>query len=211
MLDKPPKDKIMESVEKEPIVNKYFNKLGLGIIFLLVSMIIGLVSLFKYEKQDSPETYGVNLAKQEAERLVVLPYPHQSFKNVESWTSDAIISAYSFDFNDFDEQVRKASYYFTPEGFSTYQNSLLANQIRETVLSKKIQIAIVPLDVPVFINQGSFGSTEFWRLRMPVLTSYFGGREPVIQRMSVEVLVLRVPAYQNHKGLAIAEFNMLPM
>lgn len=210
-LDKPQQDGIMESVNKEPVVKKYWFLLGMTFLCLLVSLVIGLMSLFFYTHQTSPETYAINLHEKTKQQLVVLPYPHQSFSNVSSWAIDAITSSYSFSFNDFDEQLKEIAYYYTPAGFVTFQNSLVANQIRESVVGNKLQISIVPTQDPVFVNMGTFGSTEFWRIRVPVLTSYFGGREPVVQRMLVEILVLRVPSYQNHKGLAIAEFNMTPM
>lgn len=210
-LDKPLDDGIMDSINKEPIVKKYWFQLGFSIMALLITIVLGVFSFLKYEYQDAPETHAVNLEKKTSERLVVLPYPHQSFANVGSWALEAITSAYSFDFNDYDKQVNRAAYYFTAEGYSQYLNALTLNGIRESVIGKKLQISIVPLQDPVFVNMGSFGNTEFWRIRVPTLTSYFGGKDPVIQKMLVEVLVLRVPAYKNHKGLAIAEFNMTPM
>ena len=61
---------------------------------------------------------------------------------------------------------------------------------------------------PVLINGGSVGDLEFWRLRVPVLISYLGGKEIVTAQKMVETLVVRVPAYKNEKGLAISEFIM---
>lgn len=210
-LDKPIDDSLLQSMEKEPSVGKYWFKLGMSIIFLLACVLIGGIAMVRYDLQGAPETHAVNVSKKTSEQIIVLPYPHQSFSNVSNWAIDAVTSAYSFDFTDFDKQVQEAGYYFTSDGFQSYKDALTINGVRQSVIDKKLQVSIVPMQDPVFVNMGSFGGTEFWRIRIPVLISAFGGKEPQTQKMQVEILVLRVPSYQNHKGLAIAQFNMTPV
>lgn len=212
-LVKTPQDGITDKIEKEPIVMKQWNHLGGAILFIFLTIIFSLISiLFSNVKTEiSPLTYKVDFQEMTQEEINVLPFPHQSFKNVSAWLQDAVSTAYSFDFLNYDQQVRNVSYYFTDLGYETYLNALAANNIRESVVGSRLQISLIPLQDPVMINGGIFGTTEFWRFRMPVLISYYGGNKPIINRVMIEVLVLRVPAYKNYKGLSIAEFNMAPM
>jgi intracellular multiplication protein IcmL len=122
---------------------------------------------------------------------------------------EAIQTSYSFDFVNFDQQIEKAAYYFTPAGYDMFLKSLKENNVKEDLLKNKIQVSLLPLQKPVYINGGNFGNKEFWRYRLPVLVSYYNGNKPVLKKMKIEVLILRVPAYENPKGLAIAEFNMM--
>ena len=82
------------------------------------------------------------------------------------------------------------------------------NSFISEIINKKIQVSLVTTREPVLINRGKFGTTEFLRFRAPVSISYFGGAKPIIQNQIVEILVLRVPAHQSPKGLAIAQYNM---
>lgn len=208
-LDKPLSDKISDSIDKEPFTKKYWFQLGATIICLLLTVLLSIISIFKYDSSIAPVTYGVNLKEKTiSQPLNIIPYPHQSFKNVSSWIIDAVTAAYSFDFSQYDNQLNKASYYFTPDGYQTYLTALNINKVRDNVVGKKLQISIVPMQNPVLINGGAFGNTTFWRFKMPVMVSYYGGKEAIVQRTMIELLVLRVPSYQNYKGLAIAEFNM---
>lgn len=210
-LDKPVNDGLSDRIDSEPIVAKYWFNLGATIVCLIIACLFGTFSILTYDNKEAPITFSVNKKTNVKEELILLPYPHQSFKNISEWIVDAVTASYSFDFRNYDKQVEKAGYYFTPDGYRTYLNALIITKVKQSVIDKKLEISIIPLQNPVLINGGSFGSTEFWRFQLPVRVSYYGGKEPVIQSLNVEVLVLRVPTYQNYKGLSIAEFNMVPI
>lgn len=208
---KHPKDSLNEQIEKEPIVKKQFMFIGVSLVCLLITFLFTLLSTFLSDKTGAPIAYKVDLKEMTQEEINILPYPHQSLKNVSGWLQDAASAAYSFDFLNYDKQVRRASYYFTDLGYQTYLTALKANKVEENVVGSRLQISLVPLQDPILINSGFFGNTDFWRFKMPVLVSYYGGSKPVIEKVMIEMLVLRVPAYKNHKGLSIAEFNMSPV
>ena len=210
-LDKPHQDGLMDRLEKEPIVQKYWFNMGASICLTFGMILAGSYSLLKHDTQDSPISYVVDTKAGTAKRIQPVPYPQQSLKNVSAWLLDAVSAAYALDFANYDDQIQKAGYYFTAGGYTSYLNSLIANKIGQTIKTKKLEIGVVPLQDPVLVNGGSFGSTEFWRFKIPVLVSYYGGKDPLIMKEMVEILVLRVPGYENYKGLAIAEFNMAPI
>lgn len=203
-----PEDSLKERLDKEPIVKKYWFNLGLSIILSLTTVIIGTIVIFQRQKHPPPVTHAYNLSKNTMEQVITLPYPHQSIKNLAGWLNDAMTTAYAFDFNHIDEQIGNAEYYFTATGYSMYLRALESSGVRDKVINGKLQITLVPIQDPILINAGSVGDTEFWRFRVPILTSYYGGKDPVLQKNLVEVLIIRVPAYKNQKGLAITEFNM---
>lgn len=213
-LDPPNKDETFERISKEAISNKYWNLLGISMIALLMTMLIAGYTMFKLSEPSVPITFSIkkiNNTYTQPEQLITLPYPHQSYKNVSGWIVDAMQTIYTLSFDKFYDQVEQAEYYFTPDGYKTYINALKSNKLEEEIISKQLEIAIVPMQDPAYIGGGKFGDTEWWRYRVPSLASYYGGKEPVIQKYMIEILVIRVPSYQNHKGLAIAEFNMIPI
>lgn len=207
-IAKQPDDAIAERLEKEPIVNKYWINLGAALALSLATIGTGMLVILKRSHVNPPETNVVNLTKKTIQTVVTLPYPHQSFKNLSGWVVEAIRVSYGLKFSNIDEQIANAEYYFTPTGYAMYLRALEGSHLKADILSKKIEVAVVPIQNPVLINSGTVGDTEFWRLRLPILTSFYAGKDPVIQSNMVEVLVIRVPAYKNPKGLAITEFNI---
>jgi intracellular multiplication protein IcmL len=210
-LDNQPNDSIAERIEKEAISAKYWFNLGGAIFLSLATIVIGTYVLIQRKKHIPPQTNAINVTKNTIEQIQTLPFPHQSFKNISGWLNEAIAASYAFDFNHIEEQISDAEYYYTPTGYSMYLKAIESTHIKDEVLNKKLQIALVPIQDPILINSGTVGDTEFWRFRVPILTSYYAGKDPLIQKNMVEVLIIRVPAYKNQKGLAITEFNMSGM
>lgn len=211
MLDKVPEDSLTERINKDPVGKKYYFYLGGAILFSICFIMVSMLSITKFKNSVAPPTFMIKTESMEIEQIITLPFPHQSLKNVQSWLTDAIMTAYSFNFNTYHEQVAAAEFYFTPEGYATYVQSLRLNRIEEEVVGKNILISSIPIQDPILINAGMVGDTEFWRFRVPILVSYIGGKEVINEKFIVETLVLRVPAYQNHRALGIAEFNMTAM
>lgn len=206
-LDKPIEDENLERIEKEPLFSKYLMLLGLSIFLSILAMLLNFYSMTKREVIEAPIAVAEK-PNGEVEQIITIPYAHQSFKNLTSWVKDSITAIYTFDFNNFDKRVADAEYYFTRNGYSTYLNALELSGIKKDVLEKQIIVSIVPVGEPIMINSGMFGDTEFWRFRVPVMIAYLGGKNNINTKYTVEMLVLRVPSHENHKGLGISQLVM---
>lgn len=211
LIAQQPDDAIATKLQSEPIVSKYWINLGAALVLALATMSVGTLVLLKRSHVDPPESNIVNLQKKTIQTVVTLPYPHQSFKNLSGWVAEAIRVSYGLSFSKIDDQIADAEYYFTPTGYTMYLKALESSHFKADIVNKRLEVGVVPIQNPVLINSGTSGDTEFWRIRVPILTSFYAGEKPVIQNSMVEVLVIRVPAYKNPKGLAITEFNITPI
>lgn len=207
-------DALEERIEQETKVVQQINFLGYSIICTLLSILIMSFCIYKSTKFPPRPTFGVQSEKgfvkgnPYANPLITLPVPHQSLKNVSGWLLTALNTIYGVGFDNIDQKISDAEYFFTPEGYASYLKALDTSGFKEDIIKKKLKITLLATQDPVLINGGSVGDTEFWRLRVPVLISYLGGKEIVTAQKMIEVLVVRVPAYKNEKGLAISEFIM---
>lgn len=208
-------DAIEERIEQESKVNQQINFLGYSIICTFLAIFIMLFCIYKSSKIPPRPTFEVlsengmvtNPEKQ-IHNIVTLPVPHQSLQNVSGWLLTALNTIYGVGFDNIDEKIDEASYYFTPQGYSSYLKALDTSGFKQDIITKKLKITLLATQNPVLINGGSVDDLEFWRLRVPVLISYLGGRDIVTSQKMIEVLIVRVPAYKNEKGLAISEFIM---
>lgn len=213
-LDKVEQNGLSERINANPATKKYWLTLGGSIVLLSASMLINAVTIIK-RKDIEPATLRTVVMKDGQldtnnvkEVPITLPAAHSTFKNLTSWLTDAISETYTFGFTNFNEQVGKAEQYFTEDGYRSYLNALQINNTEKEIITKRIEVATIPLQTPVLINGGVFGNSEFWRFRVPVLVSIQGGKEPLVEQYMVEVLIIRVPSYISYKGIAIAEYNM---
>lgn len=212
-LDPYPQDELTERIEKEPGVAKYWYLLGGALVFSVVAMLVAGITVWKLRKPAYPPTYSVLMkdGQRVGQPVLIntLPYPHQSFRNIQAWVIDAISAAYSFDFYNFDQQVNNAGYYFTPDGYASYLRALRGADMEDKIKKQQLVVSIVPTRDPVEITWGGLGENYYWWIRVPVLVSYSGGKKPVLSAYKIELLVVRTPPHKNHRGLAIAQFNMI--
>lgn len=207
-------DAIEERIEQEIKVTQQINFLGYSIICTLLSVLIMAFCMYKSTKIPPRPTFAIQSEKGYVKGdpygnpLITLPVPHQSLNNVSGWLLTALNTIYGVGFDNIDQKIDDASYYFTADGYSSYLKAIETSGFKEDIIKKKLKITLLAMQNPVLINGGSVGDLEFWRLRVPVLISYLGGKEIVTAQKMIEVLVVRVPAYKNEKGLAISEFIM---
>jgi hypothetical protein len=214
VLDKVEQNGLSERIDSNPATKKYWLTLGGSIVLLSASMLINAVTIIK-RKDIEPATLRTVVMKDGQldtnnvkQVPITLPAAHSTFKNLTSWLTDAISETYTFGFTNYHEQVSKSEQYFTEDGYRSYLNALQINNTEKEIVTKRIEVATIPLQTPVLINGGIFGDSEFWRFRVPVLVSIQGGKAPIVEQYMVEVLIIRVPSYISYKGIAIAEYNM---
>lgn len=215
-IDPPLNDDIQEKIDNEPVVNKYYFYLGAYFICTLVVLAVLILMWTTFKKPIKPVVYGEEVVMKDGQmfdnhktsQLIGIDYPQESMKALQNWVVDALQNIYSFNFYNYDKQKEKASYFFTPEGYVSFQNALKTSGIENLVISKKLEVTILPTKDPAWIKSGKINSdTEFYKMRVPVLISYMGSGKPVEQKQLVDVYLVRVPSYVNHKGIAIAQIS----
>ena len=211
-LDPYPQDDLSERIEKEPGVSKSLYLLAGALVFSTLSMLLAGANMWKLRNPSYPLVYSVLMKDGQRagkpEEIDTLGYPHQSFRNVQGWVVDAIAASYSFDFYNFDQQVKNAEYYFTSGGYASYLRALRGVDMEGKIKKQQLVVSIVPTREPVATNSAGLGENYYWWVRVPVLVSYSGGKKPVLSNYNIDVLIVRTPPYKNHRGLAIAQFNM---
>jgi hypothetical protein len=216
LLDPPFQDETQEKIDKEPVVNKYYLFLGGYFVFFAVVVCALVLMWVTFKKPIKPAVYGEEVTMKDGQmydahktyQLIAIDYPQESMKALQNWVVDALQNIYSFNFYEYDKQKAKAAYFFTPEGYVSFDNALKTSGIEKLVLSKKLEVTILPTKDPAWIKSGKINSdTEFYKMRVPVLISYMGSGKPVEQKQIVDVYLVRVPSYENHKGLAIAQIS----
>ncbi len=226
-LDKPEDNDLLQRIEKEAVVDKYFTALGGTVISIVSIMILGIMAIYLYTEQAKipPKTYSVKLTKQEpikneagqlveqppkqvATQIISLSAPSHQLKNVISWLKEAIMASYSFSFQNYDKVVDESYYYFTADGYTTYLNALKMNKIKTTLDKDLMQISIIPVSEPILVNAQQFGETTRWLFRTEAVINYTTGNQTINDKYIVETLIVQVPPYKSIKGLGIAQYSL---
>lgn len=84
------------------------------------------------------------------------------------WVSEAVVSTYTFDFENFLKQQKEIAKYFTADGWINYTKAFEASKLPEMVKKHSYYVSSVPLFPPV-IKQIS---EQEWQASIPILVVY---------------------------------------
>lgn len=138
--------------------------------------------------------------------LVELKEPNLSDEAVLQWANQAAISAFTYDFLNYNEQLFAVSEFFTSEGWAQFVAAIRESNSVEVVESQKLTVQAVAMRPPIISKKGVVNGIYTWRIEMPLLLTYRSASEVEAKRNLLTLLVTRVPATESYKGIGISQF-----
>lgn len=170
-------------------------------IFAGIALLVA-VSVYMYMQKPVPVTF---LAANEwrVQPDIPLDQPYRTTPDILQWTSDAVLNMFIFDFNNYDNQLKEASQYFTADGWKVFSNHLNIHVNYTNVQTDKLFVSAVPLGTPSLLNQGVLSGRYAWWVQMPIQISYVNFERSSTEDLTLQLLVVRVPTLNNLNGLGI--------
>jgi intracellular multiplication protein IcmL len=140
---------------------------------------------------------------------VSLDKPYIPKPDLLQWVSNALPQAFTFDFINYDEELKKLEKYFTANGWNKY--SELANTLvnHNEILNKKLFVTASADGAPVILNQGIIDQSYAWWVQMPVNVRYSGVEgEAHESKFTIQVLLVRVSTLNNLDGISIENITL---
>lgn len=180
-----------------------FGKVVLLIISILFAIILlAAVSVYLHLNKPPPITFPVD-AEWRVQPEVPLDQPYLSTPDLLQWVSGAIMKAFVFDFNYYNEQLKTASQYFTPDGWKVFLNQLNIYANYNNVQAYKSFINATPSGAPFILQQGLLSGRYAWWVQMPIELSYASYTGTTKQTLTLQILVVRVSTLNNLTGVGI--------
>lgn len=180
-------------------------------IFLLAVIVIGFLTSVLIYLVKNP-TRPLYFVTDEVSRLIQdVPknVPNMSTNDVASWVSEAVETAFSYDFVNYRLQLQNAQKYFTDYGWQQYMKGLTqSNNLLALKQRKLVGIANV-VESPKLLVEGGLGGAYAWKFEIPVLMTYlippFDDKSKFQNPLLVTVVVQRQSILTSYKGLGIVQ------
>jgi intracellular multiplication protein IcmL len=180
---------------------------------LLISIVLNVVlGAFIYlQRLYQPKaTYFATNESGKLNELIPLDIPYVSQELLLSFADQAAVTAYSFDFLNYQQQLQQAKKYFTDVGFTNFMNALQASGNLKVIQDKHLVVKAVVTDVPVILKEGVLpGTNQYaWQVQIPMLVQYISASEKIQQPIVATILIVRVSTLETRQGIAIASFTI---
>ncbi len=175
--------------------------------FLLILVLIGMLVYFIKHP-----VHPIYFATDKVGRLMVEPplnQPNMSLQEVSDWATNAVQTAYSYDFMNYRSQLQGSQKYFTDFGWRQYMKGLQAsNNLLALTEHKMIVIAKVAAP-PKLLVQGILGGSYAWKFEIPVLVTYYNPPYDEKAKFSnpllITIVVQRKKLLESDQGLGIVQ------
>lgn len=184
------------------------------LVILALSMIINLLLVcglvYLFVNPPTPKYFATS-TNGRITPITPLNQPSQSDSAILQWASQAAISAFTYNFVNYRNELQAASEFFTPQGWREFLNALSSSNNLDAVRSKRLVVSAVLTQAPIIIEKGVMVRGAYsWRIQMPILVTYQSASEFSQQRNIVTMLITRVSTLNSPRGIGIAQFIVSP-
>lgn len=174
-------------------------------IFVLLLMVLGV--LYQVRTRPLPVFYAVSA---EGQRISLVPNkePNLLSDTILRWASKAAVTAYTFDFANYNAQLDAARPYFTDVGWNGFRNSITG--VINSVVQKQLFVNGVVSGPPVISNEGVLeGYGYAWRVQIPFLVTYQSANSTSRSSYTVIMTIVKIPTATNPQGIGVDQFVMM--
>jgi hypothetical protein len=119
------------------------------------------------------------------------------------WSNEAIVSTYTFNYQNFLDRQKDIAQYFTATGWINYTKAFNASQLPEAVKKNQYDVSAVATMPPQIKQLHS----NYWQAIMPVLVVYKNPQYTQKQTLEVTLEFTASPSGQGVRGLAITSLQ----
>jgi intracellular multiplication protein IcmL len=179
------------------------------LLMVLIVLLIAAIGLVMYQLFNRPLP-AFTAIDPERKEMTLSPYtePNLLPDTILRWASKAVITAYNFDWVNYEAQVGLSRPFFTDDGWDSFLNSI--NPVIANVRQGQLIVTGVVSGTPVISNHGALpGLGETWRVQIPFIVTYQAGSVLSPRNFMVTLNIVRIPTGRNPQAIGINEFYMV--
>lgn len=120
------------------------------------------------------------------------------------WANEAIVSAYSYNYNNLIARQKETARYFTSNAWIKYSQAQLKSGLMNSVKKNYYNVSAVATMPPTVKDKGTVQGQQTWEITMPILAVYKNPQYQQKQYLSVTLMVIKQAT--GERGLAITQF-----
>ena len=178
-------------------------------ISILMNIILAGILFFIIQNPPTPKYFATTI-NGEITEITPINQPNQSDASVLQWANQAAISAFTYNFVNYREELQASSGFFTPSGWREFLRALNDSNNLQAVTEKRLIVSAVATRAPIILEKGILSGAYSWRIQMPVLVTYQSASEFSQQNNIVTVLIRRISTLNSPRGIGISQFIVEP-
>lgn len=198
------------AMERNLFYRSAFEKVSKNIVVIGAVAVVSLaLNVAQYIWRPSPVYFAID-AQNRLVPITPMTRPHVSADRVISFARDAAMSAMTYDFANYKNQLAASSKLFTHDGFTNYLSALDATGTLGRIEKEQYVSVPAPTGAGVIAEEGDAGGFYRWVVEQPALLTLQGRGGIVIPtKVTLRIVVERMDTRDRPEGMAIARLQAL--
>lgn len=178
------------------------------VVGLQALVILGLTGFltFLISIQGSRDRYFAETSEGRVMQMVSLDSPNMGRSTLSNWAANAASQILTFGFNDTEERFTQSRLLFTPQGWESFRNILVASKLLDEMIATQQILTSVPESPPVLKREGLVGGVYTWEFEVKMLITFRAAGVKVERLKMVRMVIERQPTELNPSGVGINEW-----
>lgn len=188
-----------------------FNKVifALGLTFIIIALLVA-ASLYLFLAKPAPVYFGTD-EEWRVLKPVPLDQPYLTVAKLLQWSTDAITSAFTYDYTNYTAQQQMNKQYFTDNGWKKYLDILNKYATYTMIARTKTFVNGSAYGAPFIVSQGLLPIKVFaWWVQMPLKLQFSGYSRTYSQTLTFQIFIVRTSTLNNINGVAIDNLVIVP-
>ena len=172
----------------------------------LIALLLLVASMVMYQMTHRPKpTFAALQPDGKTMPLMSYDTPNLLPDTIIRFASKAAVTAYTFDFVNYNTQIPEVRRFFTDGGWSDFVAS--AQGLVTTIVKKQLIVSGVVSGTPVISDEEDVpGKGHLWRVQIPFLVTYLSPNTAIKRYYTLTLVIVSVPTSVNPQGIGIDQF-----
>lgn len=180
-----------------------FNKVIVALILSITAvLVIILTSFYLLTHKPAPVTFYTD-SDLRAFPLVPVTEPYVKQADLIQWVSEVLPQSFTFDFVDYQAQLKQLQQYYTPKGWAALTALLDKYANAGQIQTNKLFVNAGAGGTPTIPNQGLLEGHYGWWIQLPLNIYYSSLEKRLDASVTLQALVIRIPTANSLTGIAI--------
>lgn len=195
------------AVQKNNLYRDNYRR-ALSVLLVMIIICLAFSALLSYQIASTPKAkYYATTTTGNVIPLYSLSTPVVTNAYLLKWAALATRACYNLDFVHYPDQLKKASAYFTPSGWSALMAAMKGSGVLESLQKNKLYMDAVVSGPVVIVAEAIIHGRYSWRVQLPLLLTYTSANENRRAHFLVTMDIMRVPVLDAEKGIQINDFS----
>ncbi len=186
---------------------KGYRSLSIAIFYsLLICLLLVILLIYFYFTQAKPVYFATG---EQCQLVPMLPLsePYVSDKKIVSWSRDAVVDIFDYNYKNYQLKFNDVQKYFTLDGFSDYKNNVQQSGNLNTLTAKGMSTVAKLFGNPILQEKGTVFvdgvATYLWVVQANALLTYESSLASITQCAKIVMRIFRTTPLINPLGFGI--------